>query len=164
MYPSIRLLPTKMKTRLHHTINGKASVQYFRSQETELEYILWDSSAPCHVDHPTLETALCEDRVLDGPASEDQGPCPGPGPYTLPPLKRLRGTVPKSSIQCVRCKHATRPSSVPLNLVSSSLVLKQDLQYKLTVHLRLNVFNDETTLNSNSARRQLFCHAREWST
>jgi len=43
-------------------------------------------------------------------------------------------------------------SSVPLNLVSSLLVLKQDLQNKLTVHLRLNIFNDETKLNSNRAR------------
>jgi len=43
-------------------------------------------------------------------------------------------------------------SSVPLNLVSSLLVLKQDLRYKLTFHLRLNVFNDEAKLNSNRAR------------
>ena len=41
--------------------------------------------------------------------------------------------------------HAT-PSSVLLNLVSTSFVLKKDVEYKLIVHLRLNVFNDATKL------------------
>jgi len=31
-------------------------------------------------------------------------------------------------------------------MVSSLLVSKHNLQYKLSVHLRLNVFNDETNL------------------
>jgi hypothetical protein len=38
------------------------------------------------------------------------------------------------------------PSSVQLNLGSSLLVVKQDLQNKLTVHLRLNEFNEEPDL------------------
>ena len=49
-------------------------------------------------------------------------------------------------------------SSIPLNVVSSLLVLKQALQYKLSVHLRLNFFNDETKLNSNRARMCALSH------
>ena len=36
-------------------------------------------------------------------------------------------------------------SSVPLNLGSSFLVLKKDPLYKFTVHLHLDVFNEEPT-------------------
>ena len=38
------------------------------------------------------------------------------------------------------------PSSVRLNLGSALIVWKKDLQYKLSVHLRLNVFNYEPNL------------------
>ena len=47
---------------------------------------------------------------------------------------------------CAPCISYMYPSSVRLNLVSSPLVLKKDLQCKLTVQLRINVFNDETNL------------------
>jgi len=61
------------------------------------------------------------------------------------------------------CRKDVLPSSVPRNLVSLLLVLKQDLQYKLTVHLRLNVFNDETKLNSNRARLRGTVESVLWS-
>ena len=48
------------------------------------------------------------------------------------------------------------PGSVCLNPVSSLLVLKQEIRYKFTVHLRLNVLNDEI----NWTRREVGCGVR----
>ena len=57
---------------------------------------------------------------------------------------------------CVAVPRSPRSSSVRLNLGASFLVLRQDLRYKLNVHLLLIVFHDEP----NFTRTELECKER----
>jgi len=67
---------------------------------------------------------------------------------------RCTVNVPSGSTDPRARRLALMRSSVRLSMVSSLLVLKRDLRFKLIVHLRLNVFNDETNLT----RTEVSCH------
>ena len=64
-------------------------------------------------------------------------------PLPPPPSLSLSLSLSGGGVQSVR---RLTPRFVPMNLVSSWLVLTPDPQFKSTVHLLLNVLNVETNL------------------